>query len=219
MASIAEMLGITRERVRQIANREGVAQRTSPVGFDPLKVVTILRRRETTSYMAVATELGAPKAHVTHTVAWLGMQSAIARLFRWRKGAEKRARIARAIAAYRAKKAELGRAPTFPELSGCGVSLVAAFGRNYWSTLRRLAGDEDAVTQIRKVRYHGELRATILRLAAREQGCTVREVQRRVRTSASSINQTIAHLKKAGVPLRIDRLPGHGTPRRYFLDK
>lgn len=124
MQEIAEISGgISRERVRQLLKRNGVAGVYNSERIDPLRVIASCRRPGNHSWSMVARDVGHPSAsHQMKQIATsIGMDVAIQRLFdwRWRKEsaryrAEKRSEL---IADYRALSDRLGRPASSGELS------------------------------------------------------------------------------------------------------
>lgn len=134
--AIADTLGISRERVRQLAERAGApvpgqGQNNASI-IDPLTIMRYIRDPGTRTMKQVARHIGCSDQAVTRVLAELGLGETVRRLFRWRRGAPRRRRIVGQLQAFAAKH---GRAPTLVECNSMaepglpwGGEIVAVFG-------------------------------------------------------------------------------------------
>lgn len=131
LQSVADTLGITRERVRQLAHRAGVSERVGhSVVHDPVKILAAARRLD--SIAQVAKETGFSTGAISEVLRELGVRPALERLWRWRCGSRRRARVA---ARLRAFANELGRTPTAKDIMGFSPSLYVEGCRTFGSIM------------------------------------------------------------------------------------
>lgn len=150
MQEIADISGgISRERVRQLLQRNGISGEYNGERIDPIRVVAICRRQGVFKWSQVAHQMGLRcSGHALRSlVEPLGMGPAIDRLFssRYRKERQQfRARRRAELAGtYKALAERLGRVPTITELNPRnGVSFWAYFFKYFDSMadLRTAAG-------------------------------------------------------------------------------
>jgi hypothetical protein len=114
LEQIAGTLGVSRERVRQLAKRAGAPRpAVAASGIDPVALLRFARSRECRSMRHCARHFGLPHRTVNIAFRELGVARALKRLYRWRRRSNLRARI---IVALRAFAAKHGRAPTSEEM-------------------------------------------------------------------------------------------------------
>lgn len=129
LQAVGDMLGITRERVRQIANRLGVTDRGQHQPHDVVRFMAVARRAR--SLKATASELGVGAGVVQRALVAIGAFPALTRLWRMR---QKRSRAAELVAAMQALATRLGRTPAIADLNApdagtaCHMVYVQAFG-------------------------------------------------------------------------------------------
>ena len=120
LEGIAQVIGVSRERVRQLE-----AKSTDPlVGpaarIDPLRLIRAVRDPATTSIHNIAKTLHSSDAEITRCLKELGLLPAVRRLFRMRKGSRRRAvmepRREAMVTAVKACAERLGRDPTIHEM-------------------------------------------------------------------------------------------------------
>lgn len=85
LTEVGEMLGISRERVRQRCNRVGVSSRFGRHSLDPIAIVRELRKPSTLSTGDIARALDTYAPAVTKVLRILDMYEAARRLFKWRR--------------------------------------------------------------------------------------------------------------------------------------
>lgn len=201
LEDVARVYGVSRERVRQIVNREGVTNRAANK-HDPLAVLRAIRSgRSVSNWTRAARAARCNTYSAQQAVAGMGLTIAVTRLFRWRAIAAQRDRRAALVNAYGEKSLVLGRPLTAREILSLKPNPRKALGPGYVSKLRRLVGEQQSSQprSFRAVRSPGELRATILHLAAHRNGCTVLSVAQRIPTSHDSIVQTCGLMCREGL--------------------
>jgi hypothetical protein len=121
LESIGKSLGITRERVRQVAVRNGlkktpllVARTLNGAVVDPIAILKFARSRECRSMSHCAQHLGLPLGAVHRVCRALRVNKALNRLYRLRRFVERRNTIVAAIQTFVETH---GRYPTVSEMN------------------------------------------------------------------------------------------------------
>jgi hypothetical protein len=134
LQAIADTLGVSRERVRQLAKRNGsVRVSLAAHNLDPIALLRFARSRECRSCMDCARHFGVDATAVHRAFRALCVLPALTRLYRWRRMAAQRALY---IAQLHAFVAEHGRAPTTREMNARGSTRGLPFA----SELQRTFG-------------------------------------------------------------------------------
>lgn len=135
LQEIADDLGVSRERVRQLCERAGIGDLHAaggPERLDPIAVLRYARSPECRSLKAAAAHLGVPMSSVYAMVHQLGAMGALKRLYRWRASSANRARIVERMQAWIDANGRLptGREINDPTRTGlpCGPTIASAFG-------------------------------------------------------------------------------------------
>lgn len=205
LQELGDYFGVSRERIRQIAARNGIAPISGLVNLDAAMAL-IRRDPSVTGFAGARLQHAAKRGNARALFLPLGIVPAMERLFRARKSANRRARKDRLIAWYRAFRAEHSRAPTSCEILSqlSGASVVGMFGHQGVSKLRREAGD---VPDLKRGRRYGAPRGGVRRcallLAQRPMGATAVQVAAAAPTSVNSAVQTLRGLEKRGLVARI----------------
>jgi hypothetical protein len=118
LQSIAETLGVSRERVRQLAARNGLSDRISllqPPEIDPIALLRYARSsRDCIYFKDVARHFDLRVGTVKRMFHALGVNRALVRLFLWRRRNDARARQRQRVGAFVER---YGRSPTVLELN------------------------------------------------------------------------------------------------------
>lgn len=119
LKDIGDTLGISRERVRQLAKRAGAERETHAASdVDPIAFLRFARSRECESFGHCAQHFEIHLRAVTTAFREIGVYVALRRMYRWRCRSARRALI---VSRLRAFVAQHGRTPTGRELNTFGV--------------------------------------------------------------------------------------------------
>lgn len=119
LQEIGDILGVSRERVRQLVKRNGIEpgareRVNNSRRLDPLDVARFARSPKATSLSEVAHEFGTTITKVSELLHALGMYDAVRRLYRLRAREATRQRIVRDLQAFAKRH---GRLPSSRELT------------------------------------------------------------------------------------------------------
>lgn len=114
LEDIGVAFGVSRERVRQIMERNGLSELRWYASADPLRVLAAVRNPASMDSTDVARAVGASNQETNKVLGALGINVAAQRLFRWRR--------ARAfVVKFQALAVRLGRTPTVIDISAAGM--------------------------------------------------------------------------------------------------
>lgn len=131
LEEIGAAFGVTRERIRQLLERQGYTK-TRSSDVDPIAILKAARADGVTNMRAAARACGIDIALVSKVVRELGVGPALQRLYRWRRQAPQRRNAVARLRAFGEKygrspfAAEIGfkaRTPKHPDLQGVSSAL------------------------------------------------------------------------------------------------
>lgn len=114
LEEIGRAFGVTRERVRQLLERNGYSGSAPSRQVDPLKLLAAIRSADVCSVREAAQRCGSNVSSGMMVIRRLGLAKAVQRLFQWR-------RDWRYISAYRDLAAQLGHTPGVAECHEAGL--------------------------------------------------------------------------------------------------
>lgn len=131
LQTVADVLGVSRERVRQKLGKGHMASMA-----DPIRLMRAVRDPSITSYIGAGKAVGIDNGQATDCIAALGLRPAVDRLFRWRREAVHRIKFSRII---QAEAKRLGRTPTWTEIGKAAhVKYPAQYLQRYFGPLAKL---------------------------------------------------------------------------------
>lgn len=145
LQEIGDMLGVSRERARQLLERQGVTKASVAAKVDPLAVLRFARSRECRSFSDIKRHFGTDGVQERKALRALGVGRALRRLFRLRHRAAMQQQIVSQLRTFVERE---GRNPTTLELTNHRRPDLPS-----WMTATRLFGSLEAAYEAAGLRY------------------------------------------------------------------